>query len=336
MTEARPSDETLARVLSGNPAPGEAEAVAAWAGSDPVRMNQLEQLRAAWSTSTPGATWDVDRAWSRVASQMTGDSPANVIPLPRAASPRTGLMWRMAAALLVAVGLTAVWYSQRPGPLGDSTVYVTADGERREVLLADGSVAVLAPRSTLTVPANFNTSERTLELEGEAWFSATHQENAPLIVATATHMVRDVGTVFTVSARAGDAVRVAVLEGEVAVRGRTASSNTEHHLVAGEAAHFADEASAPAWRGTNLLVDTLADWRDGTLDVTTEPANAVLSRLTEWYGVPITLTDTGLGSLTVTAALSLDSLDQALEVMALLLDVTVERDQGGVVLRPKP
>jgi ferric-dicitrate binding protein FerR (iron transport regulator) len=272
--------------------------------------------------------WDVDRAWQRTRPKLEADVGTPVTPLRPHRAPRS-VAWRIAAALVVAVGVGSAWLALRKSDV----VYTTAAGERREVQLSDGSTVMLAPRSTLTVPADFASDERRVTLNGEGWFSVAHRANSEFAVETPTHLIRDIGTVFTVWARAGDSVRVAVSEGEVAVRELDGTIGTEHRVAAGEAAGFAAANAAPLWRVAKLQTDTIGSWRDGTLDVESESAENVRGRLARWYGVSIEFADTALNSRNVTASLPLDSLEQGLHVLALLLDATVERTERGFILR---
>jgi ferric-dicitrate binding protein FerR (iron transport regulator) len=74
-------------------------------------------------------------------------------------------------------------------------------------------------------------------------------------------------------------------------------------------------------------------WRDGALEFSGAPAATILARLGEWYGTSIRLDDATLGSRPITATMPTDSLDEALEVVALLLGVTVDHHDGQIVLR---
>ncbi len=206
--------------------------------------------------------------------------------------------------------------------------YATGPGERRELTLDDGTAVVLAPRSTLTVARGYGREARSLRLDGEAWFAVSHDAARPFTVIAGHHVVRDIGTVFTVRSRHPDSVAVIVVEGRVAV-GREERPG-ETMLAAGDVAEFG--TADPTVRHDQPVV-AMSGWRDGRLEFTTEPADRVARRLSEWFGVTIVIADSGLAQRPVSATFARGSLDDALDVLSLLLGTTVHRDSARIVLR---
>jgi transmembrane sensor len=112
----------------------------------------------------------------------------------------------------------------------DRSEFTTERGERRELTLADGSLAQLAPNTDIVV--RFQQRERLIELQhGEATFHVARNPNRPFIVRAGLTHVLAVGTVFNVERGAQD-VSVEVVEGRVAVSQQPAP-------------HFLDLAAAP-------------------------------------------------------------------------------------------
>lgn len=330
MSTTRPSDELLARVLSGEGTPAERAVVESWAGASAGAAAELEQLRKAWGTGElPNGSWDVDRAWARVAPQL--DAPAATPDI----APRSHRGWPswvpMAAAAVLVVG--AVWGWRTFGPVaGTEVMYATAAGERKSVTLADGSTVVLAPRSNLVVSARYGRSARELTLSGEAWFSVVHDDARPFTVAADAFRVRVLGTVFTVRTQAGDTLGVSVVEGRVAVRRAAGASSDETVMTAGDIGRFTTG-------GVAALVDraqpvaALATWTAGDLALVDVAAAEAVAAVARWHDTTISLADPSAARRLVTITLPLDSLDRALDDLALLLGLTVERVEGGFVLR---
>jgi transmembrane sensor len=238
---------------------------------------------------------------------------------------------QVAAAAVLIVG--AAWGWRVFGPsTGADVVYAAADGERTSVILADGTTVVLTPRSGLVVPARFGRRDREVTLTGEAWFSVVHDDDRPFTVLAGDFRVRDIGTVFTVHTGPADSIGVSVIEGSVAVRRSTRGTDAETVLTEGDVGRFTTGGVA-AIVDRGQPVAALASWTAGDLtliDVAVEDAVAALAR---WHGTRIGLADPALARQPVTITLSLDSLARALDDLALLLGVTVERVEGGFVLR---
>ena len=172
--------------------------------------------------------------------------------------------------------------------------YRTATGERREVVLDDGSVLSLNTGSAVNV--RFDDSHRLIELlAGEILVSSGHGAGsaAPLVVATREGLVRALGTRFVVRQQDGVST-VEVLESAVEIRPRD-SAGAPLLLAAGRGVAFsrhapdaphAIDAYADAWSRGQLIVDDvtlgdflvdLARYRPGVIDCAPAVAQLRLS-----------------------------------------------------------
>ncbi|WP_426053576.1 FecR domain-containing protein [Janthinobacterium sp. PSPC2-1] len=172
--------------------------------------------------------------------------------------------------------------------------YRTATGERREVVLDDGSVLSLNTRSAVNV--RFDDKRRLIELlAGEILVSSGHGAGsaAPLVVATREGLVRALGTRFVVRQQDGVST-VEVFESAVDIRPRD-SAGAPLLLAAGRGVAFsrhapdaphAIDAYADAWSRGQLIVDDvalgdfladLARYRPGVIDCAPAVAQLRLS-----------------------------------------------------------
>ena len=172
--------------------------------------------------------------------------------------------------------------------------YRTATGERREVVLDDGSVLSLNTGSAVNV--RFDDNHRLIELlAGEILVASGHGAGsaAPLVVATREGLVRALGTRFVVRQQDGVST-VEVLESAVEIRPRD-SAGAPLLLAAGRGVAFsrhapdaphAIDAYADAWSRGQLIVDDvtlgdfladLARYRPGVIDCAPAVAQLRLS-----------------------------------------------------------
>ncbi|MBH1984737.1 MAG: FecR domain-containing protein [Burkholderiales bacterium] len=172
--------------------------------------------------------------------------------------------------------------------------YRTATGERREVVLDDGSVLSLNTGSAVNV--RFDDKRRLIELlAGEILVSSGHGAGsaAPLVVATREGLVRALGTRFVVRQQDGVST-VEVFESAVEIRPRD-SAGAPLLLAAGRGVAFsrhapdaphAIDAYADAWSRGQLIVDDvtlgdfladLARYRPGVIDCAPAVAQLRLS-----------------------------------------------------------
>ena len=94
----------------------------------------------------------------------------------------------------------------------------TSYGERKQILLPDGTQLTLNSCSHVRYPNNFIGEERKIELEGEGYFQVHRNEEQPFIVSTRRFDVRVLGTCFDIKSYSSDeVVSVEVESGKVQV-----------------------------------------------------------------------------------------------------------------------
>ena len=135
--------------------------------------------------------WDKDKTWSNIKSS------SNMEESKVSANPKSRrLLWvgyAAAACLIVLVGYFAVFNND------SFTTYETLAAQMETVNLPDGSVAYMNAGSTLRFDAETFENERTLSLDGEAFFEV--EKGSQFTVETANGNVRVLGTSFNVKSR---------------------------------------------------------------------------------------------------------------------------------------
>lgn len=185
-------------------------------------------------------------------------------------------------ALSVMLG-TAQWFASR-----EETI-VTALGERRHVMLADGTAVDMNTATILKVWMSGFTRKIALE-KGEALFDVAPSAWRPFEVRAGNATLRDIGTTFNV-ARDDDATTVAVLQGEVQVclDSRLVSLRDGEQLT--YSIHGVSKVS-PAHVATTA-------WRGGRLVFYETSLDEVVRQINRYHVRKVVLADTRLGSLKV-------------------------------------
>lgn len=95
-------------------------------------------------------------------------------------------------------------------------VVCAPSGHKSQVLLPDGTHVWLNAESRLTYASNFNTENRTVTLEGEAYFDVTKSIKHPFMVRTGVIDVKVMGTSFNVRSHTDEpTISVALVRGKV-------------------------------------------------------------------------------------------------------------------------
>jgi len=269
---------------------------------------------AEWLAADPAheAAWrSVERMWGGL--DALAPSAAG---LPRQQTPRAGRWKGIAAAAVLLVTLGIGWQAMPVGLFADNR---TAVGERRTIMLQDGSQVELGAATALDVA--FSLGERRVRLlAGEAFFTVTKDPARPFIVAAENGEVKVLGTAFDV--KIGDGVMVAVAQNTVQV---SAAASQPVIVTQGQAVRYDAEGISAV---TAADLDAVQAWRQGQLVFHDVPLNTVLTELQRYRSGRIALIGDTLGQRRVTAVFDAGNVDAALDTIAKSLSLRIYHATG--------
>jgi ferric-dicitrate binding protein FerR (iron transport regulator) len=332
----------LERYVSGQGTSEERAELECWISGSAELRAVVEAMRGAGRA--PGdqvQAWDADAAWRKVSRRMRWLRRPPVAPGAGHAS--IWRAWAIAASIALAAGSSLYVIESLDRaivPPAPPREVMTRRGERAAFNLADGSRVILGAESRLSIPAAYNRqgSARELRLEGQGYFVVTHDSLRPFRVNTSLGIAEDLGTKFVVTTYPeARGMRVVVASGKVALRqpaaGRVPSVDTLPlvTLSSGDLARLDSAGTATVRR-----VDPASyiAWTEGALVFNGTPLVDVIPQLARWYDLDIHLADNSLAARRLTATFRNQSVSQVLDLLALSLDLKVERDGRTVTLRP--
>jgi transmembrane sensor len=208
-------------------------------------------------------------------------------------------------------------------------VYSTESDEQKVLTLSDETVIRLNENSSLILPATFNKNSRRIELSGEAYFEVKNRNGKNFEIIADEAMVEVLGTEFNVKLNeARGQVQVAVLEGEVALRGNNGLDKTSANLSAGYFGvyHFSTRETIIE----EAPVHNYKSWISNHFEYDNEPLWRI-SRQLEWmYGRPFDFADDNMRDLRLLASFPKDSLEETLNIIATTLEIDYEKDGDTV------
>jgi len=232
----------------------------------------------AWRTADPLH----EQAWQKIAAvnqRLAGLAAPQQAAIARAALAPRGPARRRAAQTLavLAFGAGVAWQVEQRAPWRSWVADVrTARGERRRLVLEDGTQLVLNGASALDI--DYGEPVRRLRLlEGEVLITTApdrRQPARPFIVQTAAGQAQALGTRFAMRALAGGGTWVGVFQGAVRLTPRDAAA-AALVLPAGRRATLqAQGVSAPA-----AVHEDSTAWTDGMLVARGMPLADMLAAL---------------------------------------------------------
>lgn len=228
------------------------------------------------------------------------------MPAPVAAPPRrrrrTVRIVAAATALAIAASLAVAVLPQ--AVLHLRADHVTGAGERREVVLEDGTVVILNAASAITV--SYDQSQRRVEvLQGDAFFTVAEDRRRQFAVTGDAMTVVDIGTAFGVGLNPA-MLSVGVESGAVHVRydGTVpAAAPRETRLDPGGRLRI-DRATG-RFTEDRLPPAQVAAWRDGLLVVENMQLGQVIDQIRRYYPGMIVVRDRALEDRRVTGVYDL-------------------------------
>lgn len=239
---------------------------------------------------------EVEQLW------QTLELPAHRVRKADRAKAKRWPRYAAAACLLLAAG--AAWLTV-PALQGLGSDYATVAGERREVLLNDGSRLWLDSASVVDV--DLQGATRAVRLRQGRVFAQVVHDGRPFVVHVDQAKVEVLGTRFSVSREAqGD--EVVLLSGRVQV----STSAHQQLLAPGQRLRVhGEQVDAPE----PVDAERLLAWRTGQLRVREVPLQQVLQQLAGYQGKRLVLLNEQAGQRRVSGSFNLDKADSALDAL---------------------
>lgn len=240
------------------------------------------------------------------------------------------LLSGVAAMIILTVGV--FFYNQKESSssdLGDVHV-VNMTKTIQKVVLSDGSIVWLNPKSKVIYPQNFTSSLRKIQMQGEAFFEVKPDSRRPFIIFSGNVITRVWGTSFRIRAYENIPVEVSVLTGKVSVQLQT-KEDSELILLPQQTATYL-KANDLLKKGIEKKTSTMSIWHKETLTFDNEPIREVIKVLNTQFKVNISTGDEKLLDYVLKADFTDQSLPSILEMLRKSLNVENEISNDGIIL----
>ena len=331
-----------ARFFSGNSSEEERVAIQSWIDARMDHQEYAAEMQELWESLSArkpatqsrdaSASWNavLERARKEGQNQSAKERPPVRRTHRRRPAFRTGILF---SAVLVFAFLFFVL--RDAGQQEDALItYVSERGERIGIRLNDRSMAYLSVDSKLTVPEKFESGLREVELEGEAYFEVTADENRPFMVHAGGASVRVLGTEFNLrSYESDETVTLVVTEGRVSLSERGEQHEDSALVVAGQWGRYAEGQAIQVEEYANI--DKELGWREGRLNFVDNRLDDITRELERWYKTEFSFQEEHLKEIKLTASFDLkgnEPLGNVLDIIAQTADVSCIRGAGTVVI----
>lgn len=296
---------------------------------NPVLHAELNEMENKWKhineDPSPGNS-DTGKAWGQLYDRLESDGL-----LAENSSGRRNMrrLLRIAAAILLmlAIGVPSLYFGLVRDHGAEPVQKHFAENGVNTIDLPDGSRVFLNEGAEICYPEGFQ-KERSIELEGEAFFEVMSDPVNPFTVRSGKVVVSVLGTAFNVKKADGpEDVEVYVERGKVRV---TMDDSGEFlTLESGEMAHAGNQLIQSA----GLSDPNYISWKTKDFKFVDEELTMVLKELEESYHVSIEAEDVVLDDMRITTTYSEQSIDAILETIGAAFGLSVSKKEDQYYLK---
>ena len=322
------NEDLLVKHLLGETGPDENARVEAWLAAHPSNRRYYEDLRLIWRESRrlgdnfQETDEQEEAAWQKFRRRI---HPSHLKAVKHTPAPKRILpLWtKIAAIFLLAASITAILYlinanTAAPEKRVASTTTPLTD------TLPDGSRITLNKQTNIKYPAKFK-KERTVQLQGEAFFAIAPDKAKPFRVYTNGVTITVLGTSFNV--RDSDTTTEIIVE-----TGMVRVTDSLHDVLLHASEKLVLRKGDPALSKDSAHNKLYKYYRTKEFVCDDTPLWQLAASLEEAYDVKINIADPQLRELRIIATFRDASLDQILSVIHETFRIKVTRSGNQVTL----
>lgn len=255
-----------------------------------------------------------------------------------------GRRWLGPAAIAASLVAGLIWLA---APVNDGGVqsgaethapatarYATLVGERRSILLSDGSAVTLNTSSTLEVA--YSATHRNVRLlGGQALFHVAKDTTRPFVVGAGDRLITATGTAFDVRVRDNGNLSVLLVEGRVIVEpvrrkglARLLPALAEEELEPGQ--HF---AVSPGGEETIQAADMerATSWSRGQLIFRDDPVGAAVAEMNRYSLTKILIAHSGIANLRISGVFGTGRTENFVAALTAFYPVKATQKSRGLI-----
>lgn len=290
-------DKIIERYIQGSASKKDLEQVYHWIDGNPENAKQIFKDKDLWDASRQGEHTLIEdeiSQWLRLKDKISTTKTKSI---------NRFVFFKYAAIILMAIGVG--WMSNylfSSMKLSNQQVEMkqieASKGQVKEIFLADGTHIWLNSDSKLSFPARFTADNRKVELQGEAFFEVTANEEKPFFVKTKTHSVKVTGTQFNICEYPeSKIIETTLVEGKVKI----ISGNILKDLLPGQQSSFNTKTSKIRISEKDFEIYT--SWKDGKYEFKNEPIGKVFQIAERWWDLKINCSDESIKHVRISGVL---------------------------------
>jgi transmembrane sensor len=359
-------EETVVRYITGTATAGERQEVLSWLSESEENRRYFDELKDVYEAAISvqeNSPYNTEQSWERVKSKHYRNQ---LEKLREETDNSKRMVWRdsIKYAAIFTVAIVAVFYGiyiSRGKPLTNTAeVWSTIEapfGSRAHMTLADSTEVWLNAGSKLRYRSSFAKSNRKVYLDGEAYFSVSHDKANQFVVKTSHVDIKVYGTEFNVKAYGDeDIIQTTLVKGSITLVGdlikksgkesiELKPNQTATYYKSGKPLKDNPSASqsTASQRETVIKSENLeilpsvntakyTSWKDPRWFIDSESMAELAVKLERRYNVKIVFNSPGLKNYKFSGTLKDETLEQVLNIMRLTSPISYSIENNVVIL----
>ncbi len=209
----------------------------------------------------------------------------------------------------------------------------TKAGSTASLMLSDGSRVWLNVNSEIKYPINFSSDMREIQLKGEGYFEVAHQESEygkiPFYVRGKTHTIAVLGTKFNVDFTKSNVT--ALIDGKVSIA--KGDLNDQVSKLDFNVTLLPKQVYSEGTVSYSDNIFQYLDWKDGYFNLSNRTLDAVVQKISAWYGIEVVVDDSIKNSILYGRINRKKSLKEVLSLISDAIPLTYELDKNVLYLK---
>lgn len=361
--------ELLIRYFKGTVSDDEMRAIQHWLDASPENKRLFDELNDIWTATAKtkeGNFVDTFQALQKVRERID-TVKENRHPNHGARLKPIYSQWlRIAAIFILAFllgGLTFYRFAENKNVLADAMTEIKAPmGSKTHISLPDGTKVWLNAGSKLSYNTSFNTINREVNLEGEAYFDVTKRNNQLFLVKTKEVTVRVLGTAFNVKAYPKEgSVETTLVRGSLIVEQREEGNTLKETILKpnqratlikdkgdlylsevermminendGEQAVKIDELKGKLLFSKKVKTDDFTAWKDNKLVFKNEKFESLAIKLERWYGAKIVIKDAEINNYHFNGSINNETVEDVMKLIKYTLNIDYSIQHNTITIQ---
>ncbi|WP_430932450.1 FecR family protein [Saccharicrinis sp. 156] len=206
----------------------------------------------------------------------------------------------------------------------------TPRGGEYNLTLADGTKVWLNADSKLRYPESFTADNRTVYMEGEAYFEVAKYKNKPFFVRSGINTVKVLGTEFNVRSYPEDAdTRITLCEGSIQLN----TKNAQNILTPDQQAIINATSQEVVIQQVDSKLYTA--WKDGMFMFRKAKLDKVMNDLSRWYNANLFYTNMDIKNTEFSLYMNRqENIKDVLEMLEATEEVSFNIEGNNIIISP--